>query len=278
VNPDLLLLFVLGLAVGSFLTVVVDRFDTAESFWVGRSHCNHCKKELSWWELLPVAGYLIVKGKCVQCKKIIPHIYPLFEIITGLAFAGVWLAASRPLNYALLAIELLFVCFLLMLAFYDWIHRSFPVVFLYCALGAVVFVILIRVLTNSSITNAVSVTDPIFFWLSSPSDTIISSLKGGIVGAVLLGLLAFPSKGKWMGYGDVLLAGVLGLWLGYPFILMCLMLAFYGGAVIGIWMLYVKRVKDHRIAFGPFLIASSLVSQVWGQGLFWAIMHLWGVV
>ena len=274
---ELILLFILGAAVGSFLTVVVERFDTAESFWAGRSHCNHCKKKLTWWELLPIAGYLILQGKCVKCKKSIPRLYPLFEFITGLAFVGMRLAHPSPVNKVLLAAELLFVSLLLILAFYDWLHKSFPVLFLYTAFGGAVLVLIVRGMIGEGVSNSISINDPLFYWLSSPTNQIRSALLGLMVGAGALGLLAFPSGGKWMGYGDVILAGILGLWLGYPYILFALVIAFYAGAFIGGWLLYGKKIKDHRIAFGPFLIVGSLVSQVWGQGLFRAIMQLWGV-
>lgn len=81
-----------------------------------------------------------------------------------------------------------------------------------------------------------------------------------------------------MGYGDVILVAILGLWLGYPLIFVAVLLAFYLGAGFGLWHLAKQRVReDHRLAFGPFLILGSIITYVWGEALFAAMMRLWGV-
>lgn len=271
------IIMLFGFAVGSFLSLVVDRLDSDESLWVGRSHCNHCKKKLAWWELIPVLGYLFLRGKCVTCKKGIPYRYPLFEIITGLTFGVLFLANVHTGTPLIFVLELVFGSLLLLLFFYDSLHQSFPATILYASLIAVAYISTIKAFTSTMTTGVLPVLTPTFSLFRSPSPPYLSLVIGALVGVGLLGLLAFPSKGKWMGYGDVILIGILGLWLGYPLILLAIMLAFYSGALVGIYLIATKKIgKNHRIAFGPFLIVGALITRAWGPALFMFIMKLWG--
>lgn len=269
--------FFLGASVGSFLTLVADRFGK-ETIWQGRSHCNHCQRTLQGWELIPLVGYLLVGGHCRTCKKTIPIRYPLFEALTGLVAAGMWTTITFPLDFRLVAFDYVLVALLLVLAFYDWVHQEFPVSLLSSALGIALLSTVYVSLSHGSL-EMLRVADPYFQWLGSPESVLVSSGVGLIVGVVALGLLAFPSRGRWMGYGDVWLIGILGLWLGYPGIWMALLVAFYLGALIGLWLLITgKDIRRQRIAFGPFLITGAILVYIWGPSLFMFIMKLWGAV
>ncbi|MBU6415024.1 A24 family peptidase [Patescibacteria group bacterium] len=91
----LLLAFLFGLSVGSFLNVVILRYHKADSdssgfafhLLRGRSHCPHCKKTLGFWELIPVLSFLMQGGRCQSCRKPISWQYPLVELATGVVFA-----------------------------------------------------------------------------------------------------------------------------------------------------------------------------------------------
>lgn len=273
---EYIFLFLLGISMGSFLTVVAERYDATESFWRGRSHCNKCKKVLSWWELLPLVGYLLLHGNCRHCKFKIPHAYPLFELFTGLTFIGLrW--AQQEVNYWVLAGQLIIASFLIILFIYDWYNQSFPASLIVLTFIITLVISVGVILWAPSTRVAVSLADPILVWLSSPSSPWLELVKGSLIGFLTLGIFAFPSRGKWMGYGDVMLAGILGLWLGYPLVVIGLMLAFYLGAIIAIWQLANHRVAENRrIAFGPFLIAGAILVQVWGSSLFAFIIKIWG--
>ncbi|MBI4004796.1 prepilin peptidase, partial [Candidatus Roizmanbacteria bacterium] len=84
-----LFLFLLGTAVGSFLNVLIDRLPNEESIH-GRSHCNHCRRTLRWFELIPLFSFLFLQGKCRTCKKPIPLVYFFVELLTGVMFVAVW--------------------------------------------------------------------------------------------------------------------------------------------------------------------------------------------
>ncbi|MCX6794110.1 MAG: prepilin peptidase [Candidatus Gottesmanbacteria bacterium] len=83
----LVFLLILGLLVGSFVNVLIDRLPRAESVLWGRSHCDHCKKILRWYELVPVVSFLIQKGRCRRCRKKLSLQYPIIELVTAIGFA-----------------------------------------------------------------------------------------------------------------------------------------------------------------------------------------------
>lgn len=271
---DLILVTGLGLAVGSFLTLAVERYDTAESLWIGRSHCTNCRQPLRWWELLPIVSYLALKGKCQRCDKRIPAHYPLFELITGLGFLAIYLGSSTS-SWWIIAAQFLVLSSLLFLAFYDWFHQAFPSAALLVTAVTVLLVSGLR-LGFDDTTSRFVVLDPFLGWLSSPGAWWLGLIVGGFVVAGLLGALAFPSKGRWMGYGDVLLGAILGLWLGYPLVVVALLLAFYSGALFAIIQLLSGGVKkDHRIPFGPFLIFGAIIAHSFGISILTWLVRFW---
>src|SRR3989344_187105 len=85
-----ILIILLGLAVGSFLNVVILRFDDIKSIWRTRSHCMKCKKQIAWYDLIPFFSYLILRGKCRYCKKDISIQYPVIEAVTAIIFVGIY--------------------------------------------------------------------------------------------------------------------------------------------------------------------------------------------
>ena len=97
------LLFVLGLAVGSFLNVLIDRIPQGQSPFKGRSYCDKCKKTLKWYDMIPVLSFLILKGKCRYCRTHISFYYPLVEFITGVMFVIVfaYVYGLRSTDYGL---------------------------------------------------------------------------------------------------------------------------------------------------------------------------------
>lgn len=271
-----LIMTILGAAVGSFLTVAVERFERGETFAQNRSYCESCKKQLRWWELVPVLSFLFLKGKCARCRASIPQFAFWFEVITAsVFFVHAWhnpLGISDPFFYVTLVI----VSSLLLLFYYDLRHQVFPGLYLLVS-GVIVAVGVLALSLFGPPDTAVVTTGAGFGWLGSPSSPLLTHVLGGVVGVALLGALAFPSRGKWMGYGDVILAGIIGLWVGYPLVWVSVLLSFYLGAIMGVGLLLVKRVgQDHRIPFGPFLIIGAIVTHIWGNTLFHAIIKLWG--
>jgi len=234
-----LLIFILGLVVGSFLNVVIIRLETKESILLARSHCPKCKKTLKWYHLVPVFSFLIQKGKCAYCHKKISWQYPILEISTGLLFLIIIIFNLNLFFY------LIITCFLIIIFAYDLKHYIIPDKIIY---PAIVIVFIFNLITNYQLP----VTS---YWL----------LSAFLASGFFL-FLVLISRGKWMGMGDVKLAFFMGLVLGWPNILLALFLSFILGAVIGVALiiLKIKKLKS-QVPFGPFLVASTFIAMLFGE-------------
>ena len=223
-----IIIFLFGLAVGSFLNCLIYRLEHNQSFLRGRSYCPHCQHQLDLWDLIPVLSFLFLLGKCRYCQQKISWQYPLVEIFTGLIFLLIF-------NFQLSIINFIIAPFLIIIFVYDLKHYIIPDKIIYPA-------IVIAAIFN--FTN----------WLSALG-----------VAAFFLAMVLL-SRGKWMGVGDVKLAFLMGLILGFPSILVALFLAFITGAIIGIGLIISgKKSLKSEVPFGPFLISGTFIAMFWGQ-------------
>jgi len=248
-----LLLLVFGLAIGSFLNVVIYRLKKGESFVKGRSYCDKCKKKISWYDNIPLLSFLILKGRCRKCQRKIPIEYPLTELLIGIEFVWVYWLLSVNFNFfnswegfyslALLIYWLILFSGSLGIIIFDFKYMMIPDEILYPLIGLA----LLR-LPFSGQWQVI--------WAALGS-------FGFIYGLYLL------TKKKGIGFGDVKLAVLLGLVLGWPNILVAYFIAFLTGAVVGVILILRKQKKfKDRIAFGPFLLVAMLVAKLWG-GIIW---------
>ena len=232
----ILIIFILGLCVGSFLNVVVYRLNHNLSPLKGRSFCPKCKNKIPWQDNLPLLSFILLRGRCRFCHSPISWQYPLVELATGLATVFVLYSVS---NY-LLAIYYLVITYALIALFVsDFRYQTIPDEIVYP-------MILISLLYTISYTPY----------------AILAAL-----GASLFFLaLVLVTRGRGMGMGDAKLAGLMGLVLGFPEIVVALMLAFLTGAIVGVILVLVgkKRFGEH-IPFGPFLTSATWISLFWGQ-------------
>jgi len=239
-------LFLFGTFIGSFLGVLVDRLPHGETVLRGRSHCAFCHKTLGVLDLVPVVSYLFLRGKCRYCKKKLSLFYPVIEILTGLLFILPFAIFHLPFS-----IDLFFYLFILssliVLFFVDLKYGilPFPVVF-----------------------PAILVT---FFYLiiTSPFSLLTSHFIAAFGAFVFFFLLFVITRGRGMGFGDVVYVILMGLLLGFPGILFGLYFAFVTGAIVSLILVGLKRKKIHgsTIAFGPFLIFGTIVMMFWGEEL-----------
>lgn len=86
----LVIIFTIGILIGSFLNVCIYRIPKHETIVFGRSHCMSCNTEIKWYDLIPVFSYLILRGKCRYCKEKLSLQYPCVELITGLAYSIIY--------------------------------------------------------------------------------------------------------------------------------------------------------------------------------------------
>lgn len=252
----LIFLFILGIFVGSFLNVLVDRLYRGEQFWKGHSYCEKCKKTLAWYDLVPLISFISLKGKCRYCHTSLSWYYFAVELVTGILFALTFALTIQQFSnlaiipspiYTLYAIPygLFIVSCFIVIFFSDLKYQIIP--------DQIVFLgILIS----------------LFYLIFHPSSFIISLLSA--VCACLFFLIIFlVTKGKGMGFGDVKLAFWLGLILGFPKIVVGLYLAFVIGAVVAIILVFLKKKKLHggTISFGPFMVIGAYISIFWGEQL-----------
>ena len=254
--------FVFGLAAGSFLNCAVYRLELEQgfarppagrakaSFFSGRSFCPCCGRRLSWRDLVPVLSFVILGKKCRHCEKPISWQYPSVELGTGALFTLVFssqLPISGFRDLLALAYYLAAACFLVIVFVYDLKHYVIPDKVVYPAIAmAAVY----------NLQFAVSGEFQIFKF-----SILGAALASGFFLAVFL-----MSRGKWMGFGDVKLAFFMGLLLGWPEILAALFMAFFIGAIIGAGLvLSGKKALKSEVPFGPFLAAAALASLFWGE-------------
>lgn len=244
----LFFIFVLGLFVGSFLNVLIDRFPKGESVIKGRSHCEKCKKTLRWYDLIPVLSFIFLKGKCRYCGTSLSLYYPMTELTTGVLFAGVFLfVGGQNINFIsiIIVIYYLFITSSLIVIFFaDLKYGIIPDKIIFPA----IFVSLVYLILNT-------------YYLIP----ILSAL-----GASLFFLLLFlVTRGRGMGFGDVKFAFLMGLILGFPNIVVALYTAFLTGAAVGIILILWrrKRIRGATIPFGPFLVLGTLMSILFGDQL-----------
>lgn len=251
----ILIFLILGLIVGSFLNVVVYRLNVAESFVMGRSHCTHCKKEIAWYDNIPVISFILLKFRCRKCKEKISWQYPLVEIFTGLIFAIIgqyYFNLTDTSSWSTVVYYLGIASSLIVILVYDLLYMEIPGLVLWPAIGYVLAFNLFFDWNQLDFGNDV-------FSLATYSGT-----AGALAAFAFFFALVAISKEKWMGMGDAYLVILLGLILGWPNILLALMLAFSLGAIFGIIMIIAKQKKmSSQIPFAPFLVIGTFIAMFW---------------
>jgi len=305
------LLFILGLAVGSFINVISLRYQPGQRLLDrkiigGRSHCPTCRKKLAWYELIPVISFLVQLGKCRGCGHRLSLQYPLVEILSGLIFVFVPLSLTynlqlttynlQPTTHNLLLLVvgcwlLVFILFLL-LSIIDLRHSIIPnsINFSLAILG-IILITAYPKLSNSFIWNPnFSGRFSFFKYYSMPLDflplsivnsqwsIVINHLFAALLGMAIFGVIILLSRGKAMGWGDFKLVAALGLIFGWPDILMVLLLAFIIGALVSIVFMIAKKKKmKDMIPFGPFLVIGSSLTFFFGYQIINGYFKIFGL-
>ncbi len=252
----LIILFSFGLFLGSFLNVLVDRIPKKETVFRGRSHCEFCKKELTWYDLIPLLSFFLLRGRCRYCHKKLSLYYPVIELSTGVLFALIYLWVSGIYSFGLAwGGHLPFTIYHLL--YYLFIVSSFIVIFFED--------LKFGIIPDKILFPAIVISLTYVFIIHHSS--LIIYLASGIGSFLFFLLLFFVTKGKGMGFGDVKLSFLLGLVLGFPKIILALYLAFLTGAILGIILIIwrKKRSLKDTVPFGPFLIAGTITSLFLGD-------------
>jgi len=239
---ETVLFALLGLAVGSFLNLCIDRLPSGKSIIRPPSHCDSCQHKLNAGDLVPVFSYLWLRGRCRYCGVRIPLRLPAVELATALLFA---LLSWHYGPGSQLAMALVYACLFLVIFVIDLEQQL--------VLDTIIYPGMVLAFVFS------------FFW---PELGVGSALIGGAVGFGLMLLPYLISRGG-MGGGDVKLAGLIGLATGFPNILIALFIGVLGGGLVASFLLlFHLKTRKEAIPFGPFLAAGAMATIVW-----WETMH-----
>jgi leader peptidase (prepilin peptidase)/N-methyltransferase len=263
----LLCVILIGLVVGSFLNVVIHRLPKMmEQQWhrdcqelegklsdqeqapydLSRpaSHCPKCGHRIRPWENIPIISWLLLKGRCSQCKSLISPRYPIIEAVT--AILSLVVALHFGFSWATLA-ALLLTWALIALSVIDFDVQLLPD----------------------------DITLP-FLWLgllislgdlfTDPRTALIGAAAGYLSLWSVYQLFKRLTGKEGMGYGDFKLLAMLGAWLGWHYLPQIILLSALVGAVIGILLIVVRgRDRNIPIPFGPYLAAAGWISLMWGE-------------
>ncbi len=231
--------FAPALALGSFLNVVAARVPERRSLARPRSACAHCRREIAWYDNIPLVSYLLLRGRCRACGERIALRYLAVELATGVLVAGSFLRFGLSGRAFVAAF---FVSVLVVLSAIDFEHRILPDVIVLPATAVVL---------TAQIARA---PDRALEW-------VLAALGAALF--LFVALVAYP---QGMGMGDVKLALLLGAALG-KLVGVGLMLGMLAALVVAV-VLFVRHgvaARKMAIPFGPFLALGSIVALFWGE-------------
>lgn len=239
--------FLFGLIIGSFLNVVIWRVPRGESIVTPGSHCPRCDAEIAPYDNVPVASWVVLRGRCRHCGARISARYPLVELACG----GLWAAMALRFGWSWdLPAYLVLVSALLALALIDFDTFLLPNKIVYpLSVAMIVLLGLAAVLEGSG-------------------DAFARALFGGLA-AFAFFLTVHLVAPRGMGFGDVKLSFSLGValgWLSWGSVFLGLFLGFLLGAVVGVTLIAtgIRTRRDH-VPFGPFLAAGTVLAILVGQ-------------
>jgi leader peptidase (prepilin peptidase)/N-methyltransferase len=236
--------FFAGAALGSFLNVLIDRLPRNEPIVQGRSKCASCRKTLKLLDLIPIFSYLWLLGRCRYCHAVIPLRILLVEVL------GAILALILFLLILSAGISLLYAIFLfvIILSFLGIFFADFEY-------GIIPDEFVIAIALSS-----------LFFLIMEKPYMLAQNFLVGIISFLLFFSIYSVTSGRGMGFGDVKLAGAIGLFLGFPNIIVGTYAAFLTALCFSIILILTgkKKLRGGTIAFGPFLSIGAVTGYFFG--------------
>ncbi len=265
----LILVFIFGTIIGSFLNVLIFRLPKEEGIG-GRSHCRSCNHYLGAADLVPVLSFLLLKGRCRYCQERVSWQYITVEVITGLLFSFAFFMVFRGSENIPFALSgLAGVSFYEILVFLRAIFIICVLILIF-AIDLREFLILDRVLFPATVLLfildlVIGLSVKLPFLEAVPVNGALS----GFALFLFFGAIYYFSKGRWLGFGDVKFSWFLGLAVPWPAIFVNVFLAFGIGALVGIFLIAIKAKElSSKVPFGTFLSLSCLIAMFWGPEIF----------
>lgn len=232
-----IMIFLIGISIGSFLNVCIYRIPKKEDIVFERSHCMSCGNVLKWYELIPLFSFLVQGGKCRNCKTKLSVQYPLIELLNGLIYVWIFMAKEFQPESILFCIC---ASVLIVISVIDW--RTYEIPF-----GCNIII---------GILGIVRVILDLAHWY----DYVI----GFFAVSGLFLIIYWITKGRGIGGGDIKLMAAAGLLLGWRNILLALMIGSIAGSVIHLTLMKVQG-KDRVLAFGPYLAFGIFTAMLYGN-------------
>ena len=242
-----ILIFVLGLIVGSFNNVCIYRIPRNESIIYPASRCPKCRSSIKPIDNIPLLSYILLKGKCRNCGSKISIQYPVVEFLTGIIYIFIFLIYGLTL-------------------------QSLIYIILSSALIIIAFIDLNRQIVPDMISlPGIAIGLILSFFV--PYISFINSVLGVVVGGGIIFIIGLAGsvifKKEAMGGGDVKLAAMIGAFLGWKYTIISLFLGFFLGALVGIFLILSKiKSKEDMVPFGPFIASGSFITFLWGEKIF----------
>ena len=229
-------IFIIGLLFGSFYNVVGMRLPNNESIVFPGSHCEKCNHKLKWYENIPLLSYILLGGKCSNCKSKISIWYPAIELFTGMLFLISYYTFGLSYEFAIAIIISSLVSIIFVSDINYYIILDSPII-----LGSIL-IIIIKLLSTSL------------------KDTLISFGSGILIFAIMYGIMLLGNllfKKESLGGGDIKLSFIAGLVLGPK---LGIFYIIFGAFLAFPYAIYITiRNKENMLPFGPFLISSLLI-------------------
>ena len=287
-----------GLAFGSFLNVCLSRWPQDESIVHPRSHCRNCDHVLAWWENIPLLSWLVLRGRCRNCRTWIGWRYPLVELVVGVLWAvTLWtmptgfLAPGAPaiLRYSsvLLAVGTMVLYWLLVaLAVFDAENFWLPDLITLPGAALGFLVALLHLKLNSD--HFLSYYGALGVQTRFLSQFAFRRLVGIVVAALVILLIRWVywlfRRREGIGLGDAKLMALLAAWLGLPGALLAFGLGVVLGALVAVVLLLIPSAKSEsgewslkKLPLGTFLCIGGIVSSLWGQPIISAYLRWAGL-
>jgi leader peptidase (prepilin peptidase)/N-methyltransferase len=232
-----------GAVVGSFLNVCIHRLPLGKSIMWPGSSCPHCGRALSWFENIPIAGYLVLGGRCRTCHVRIGVQYAIVEALTAAMFGLAWWYYGPS---ALLASRLTLGCALIVLFAIDLEHHLLPNAI---TLPGIVIGFLFSLVTEPG-------------WIAS---LIGIAVGGGVLFAIAEAYYRVRHE-EGLGMGDVKMLAMVGAFIGWKLTLLTLLMASFSGTIIGVFLIVSRRGgMKYALPFGTFLALGAAVAATVGS-------------
>jgi prepilin signal peptidase PulO-like enzyme (type II secretory pathway) len=247
-----ILVFILGLIIGSFLNCLIWRLYKDETLG-GRSYCPHCRATITWYDNIPILSWLILGGRCRHCHQNISIQYPLVELMTAVLFLLTFQANRFSPDFSWLLLRDWFLIITLIVVFvYDLRWQLVPMIFVW---PMIVLILVLNIVLG-------------FPW---PELLFFSAL-----GVVFFLIQYLVTEKRGVGEGDIWLGLLLGL--AFPDagrLLLIMVISYSLGAAFSL-ILLVNRKKDWKsaIALGPFLALGAIITLIWGAQIINWYLHL----